>query len=188
MWKSLNVRLIGSSPLLTHSGALADPLNPFARAIKDVSGRRKKTDADHEELARLEWLGGLYVLGGEPCIPGENLEACIIAGAKKSKDGPQAKAGVICEQSPALQYDGPRDPDSLWADERFRLRVPVRVGQARVMRTRPRFDNWSCSAVIEFNDDFANRDDVLRWLRAAGDVIGLGDWRPKFGRFDVEVL
>lgn len=187
MWKTLNVKVIGHGALLMHSGQLVDPLNPFSRAIKDVSGRRKKTDADLEELARLEWLGGLYLGGGEPCIPGENLEACIIGGAKKSKDGPQAKAGVICDGNFPLIYDGPRNPDALWTDERFRLRVPARVGMARVMRTRPRFDCWSCVAAVEYNPDFCNAEAVLRWLRTAGDVIGLGDWRPRFGRFSVEV-
>lgn len=185
MWQTLNVTLSGHA-LLMHNGLLADPLNAFAKAIKDVSGRRNKTDADIEELARLEFLGGLYLHGGEPCIPGEMLEACIVAGAKKSKSGQQAKAGVICDGNFPLLYEGPREPSALWADERFRLRVPARVAQARVMRTRPRFNDWRCEAKVEFSEDICNRADVLLWLRTAGDMIGIGDWRPKFGRFSVD--
>lgn len=80
-----------------HSGRLADPLNPIAKAVKKVSSKRMKTDADFAELARLEFLGGLYLHRGEPCIPGEVLEAALIEAARKMRRGQQAKAGVICD-------------------------------------------------------------------------------------------
>lgn len=47
--------------MLMHNGQLADPSNEWARAIKEISGKRAKTAADYEEMARLEWLGSLYL-------------------------------------------------------------------------------------------------------------------------------
>ena len=185
-FKTLSVTITGAAPLLMHNGQLADPLNPFARAIKSVSGRRKKTDADIEELGRLEFIGGLWLSGGEPCVPGEVLEAAIVDGARRTREGRTATASVLCPGMYALTYEGPRDPDALWAEERFRLRVPVRVQQAKVVRTRARFAGWSCAAAIEFNEELANGDAVLRWLRTAGEQVGVGDWRPRFGRFAVQ--
>jgi hypothetical protein len=187
MWMTLNVRLIGGAPLLMHNGLLADPLNPFARAIKEVAGRRNKSDADHAELARLEFLGGLW-LGEDdaPCLPGEAVEACIRDGARKSREGKAALAALLVEDNLPLIYDGPRKPDDLWIDNSFHSRVPARVGQARVMRTRPIFRTWSAVAPVQFNDDLLNRAQVLKWLRVSGEQVGLGDWRPKFGRFAVE--
>ena len=29
--------------------------------LKSVSGKRKKTEADHEEMARIEFVAGLYM-------------------------------------------------------------------------------------------------------------------------------
>jgi hypothetical protein len=39
---------------------------------------------------------------------------------------------------------------------------------------------------VIFNDELVNQSEVLELLRIAGEQVGLGDWRPKFGRFDVE--
>ena len=67
------------------------------------------------------------------------IEAALIRGAKKAKRGPAAKADILVESNAPLEYDGPRDPKALWENERFRLRVPVKIGTSKVMRTRPRF-------------------------------------------------
>ncbi|MBJ7485966.1 hypothetical protein [Brevundimonas sp.] len=188
MWKPLTLTLTGVAPLLMHNGQLADPLSPFSKAMKEVAGRRLKSDADHEELARLEFLGGLWVNDEkQPCIPSEAMEACLVGGARKSKEGKAAVAALLIEEHLALGFEGPETPEELWADEQFRLRVPARVGQARVMRTRPIFRHWSAIAVVQFNSDLINASQVQKWVRVSGDQVGLGDWRPKFGRFSVEV-
>ena len=183
MYKSISLTIEGAVPLLMHNGSMADPLNQFPREIKKISGKRDKTEADHEEIGRLEFLGSLWLSGGAPCIPGEAIEAAIVAGAKKKKRGNQAKAGIICPDMYPLIYDGPRDPLELWADERFRLRVGAKVGQARIMRTRPRFDNWKCNIKIEFMPSLLNESEVRDIAETVGLIIGIGDWRPRFGRF-----
>lgn len=184
-YQRLNFRLTGASPLVMHNGRLANPLDPMAKALKRVSGKRAKTDADHEEMARIEFLGGLYMGADGPCIPGELIEAALIAAAKKSKRGAQAKVGLLSDGLHPLEYDGPREPDALWADEKFRLVAGVRVGQARVMRTRPIFRDWSAEIFVDFLPGQLNRGEVAEMVRMAGEIIGLGDWRPRFGRFGV---
>ena len=168
-----------------HNAQLADPLNPHAQAIKKISGKRNKTEADHEELGRLEWLGSLYLAGGEPCIPGEIVEAALIEGAKKIKRGPQARAGIICDRMFPLDYEGPRDPNELWLDERFRLRAGVRVQRNRVIRTRPIFRDWAADLAIDYLPSLLNESEVRDILITVGQVVGIGDWRPRFGRFTV---
>ncbi|WP_245293458.1 hypothetical protein [Methylobacterium sp. CCH5-D2] len=187
-YQRLNFRLTGVSGLVMHNGQLANPLNPFAKALKAVSGKRAKTDADFEEMARIEFLGGLYVGEDGPCIPGELIEATLISAAKKVKRGPQAKAGILSDGNHPILYDGPRNPDALWAEERFRLVAGVKVGQARIMRTRPIFREWSADVFVDFMPDALNASEVEQMMRTAGSVIGLGDWRPRFGRFTAERL
>lgn len=174
-----------------HNGQLADPANEWTRAVKEISGKRQKTEADYEEMARLEWMGALYLQDGLPCIPGYVLEAALIGrggAARKQKQGKQAAAGLYITRNFPLIYEGPREVQKLWLDERFRFRVPVKVGQARVMRTRPIFHEWSAEVEIEFDPQLVNADDVRLWMKTAGYEVGLMDWRPKYGRFEaVEV-
>lgn len=186
MYRPLTLTFTGLAGLVMHNGQLIDPLNPFARAIKTVSARRTKTEADHEELAKLEFMGGLYLAGGVPCLPGEMVEACLLQGARRSKQGKLAAAAVIVEHACPLLYDGPAEPEALWAIEQFRLRAAVRVGTARVMRTRPIFRGWAAVVTVEHDDKVIDAADVIKWATVAGAEIGLGDWRPRFGRFAVQ--
>lgn len=184
-YQSLNFKIIGASALLMHNGQLIDPLSPHSRSIAEITKKRKKTDADHEEMARREFFGGLYISGGEPCIPAEMIEAALVKGAMKEKRGPAAKAGILVENNARLEYEGPRDPSALWEDSRFRLRVAAKVGMGKVMRTRPRFDGWSANLVVKFLPSLLNAKEVKDFLITAGEQVGIGDWRPRFGRFVV---
>ena len=69
------------------------------------------------------------------------------------------------------------------ADERFRLRNPVRVGTAKVQRTRPKFDKWEAEIEVKFLPSLLNRKEVIEFVRIGGEQVGLGDWRPRFGRY-----
>ena len=183
MYKTLEVEIVGTAPLLMHNGQTADPLNKFAKMMKEVSGKRNKTEADYLEMARIEYAAGLYVDADGPVLPARLLEATVIEGARKSKLGKLALAGVIVERHARLVYDGPRDTKSLFEDDRFRLSVPVRVGQQKVVRTRPIFTDWSAEVVISYLGDVINERDLRTALRNAGMLCGIGDWRPRYGRF-----
>ena len=186
----LTFHITGESPLLMHNGQLADPLNKWTRALKEVSSKRAKTDADYEEMARLEYMGGLYINGDGPCIPGEVMEGALNGkggAARKHKMGKQAAAGLYCADA-NLEYDGPRDPKELWESGEFVLRNGVKVGTARVMRTRPMFKEWAATVTVYFDPHQLNEAQVVQFMEIAGTEVGLMDWRPKFGRFTVEVL
>jgi len=186
---TLNVRLTGTAPLLLHNGSLADPMNQWALDIKKVSGKRKKTIEDHQEMARLEFLGSLYLdESGRICIPGENLEAMFIKGAMKHKMGPQAKTALFIMYSPRLEYNGPKDPNALYKNGGFIDRRGCVVSRARIMRTRPSFREWALNVEIKFNDTILDKSDLITIVETAGVMIGLGDYRPKFGRFEAEIL
>jgi hypothetical protein len=182
-YRTMTLKITGVCALLMHNGQLADPLNHFAKEIKKISGKRDKTEADYEQMAKLEFLGSLYLAQQEPCLPGEMLEASMIEGAKKKKRGNQAKAGLLCDGMYPLAYDGPRDPHALWADGRFRLSTGVRVQRNRVIRTRPRFEGWSAEVEIKYMPSLLNESEVRDIIKLVGEIVGLGDWRPRFGRF-----
>lgn len=183
MYKTYLTEIIGLAPLIMHNGQTADPLNRYAKAMKEVSGKRKKTEADYAEMSRIEYIAGLYMDEAGPVLPAIMIEATITAGARKSKTGKQAQAGVIVEKHARLDFDGPRTAPELFADDGFRLSVPVRIGQQKIIRTRPIFHSWSSNIEVSYLSDVLNERDLVTAIRNAGSLCGFGDWRPRYGRF-----
>lgn len=183
------LEIVGTAPLLMHNARLSNPMDPIAKRMKEISSRRRKTDEDHAQMADLEFQGGLYHdedLG--PFIPGANIWRSIYDAAKKFKMGPTIKSGVIVTSNEApLIYTGPRDLVGLVEDKNFRATHSVKVQTSRVMRTRPLFKQWALTASGIYDDSLIDFTDLKRIVETAGKQIGLGDWRPQYGRFGVEV-
>jgi hypothetical protein len=180
--EKITMRLTGTRPLLMHSSRLADPLDPIRTRLTKVTSKRAKTLADHLEISKIEWHGGLWTCGGRPCIPAEALLSTFKSAARARNKGQEATAGIQIGRPAILDYDGPRDLDALGADERFVFRTTVRVGRARTIRTRARFDNWA----VEYLPTLLNRSEVIDTFMTAGFTKGLGDWRPTFGTYLAE--
>lgn len=196
--QSYSFKINGIAPLIVHNGELADPFYVFSQEIKKISGKRKKTEADHEMMAKLEWRGGLYVNEGRLIIPSDCFEASLVGAAKLSRLGKDAARGLFVEDHLLIEGDGvPEFVDEAVLDEmyeartesnslKFVFRKGVRVGTAKVMRTRPIFGaGWSARATIAFNDAVFNKQQIEDLAEAAGSQIGLCEWRPRYGRFTV---
>lgn len=170
--------------LIMHNGQTADPLNPYAKAMKMISSKRKKVDADFEALAEIEYEAGLYLNPSrEVVLPGRLFESMIAEGARKSKEGKLALSGTFVDNDPVIAYDGgPKTLAELKASPAHRLTVNVRVGQAKVMRCRPIFRNVSADFLISLNTDVANEAQLRKWIEDGLNLVGLGDWRPRHGR------
>jgi len=183
----IEFRIEGISPLLMHNGQLANPLNPLVKQMKSLTGLRKKSDEVHIELSRLEFRAGLYVSSdGQVEIPSEVLESSIIEGAKKSKLGKQFKSSICINDSSPLDYGENLSVDELWErHEEFADVRPVKVGQSRVMRTRPIFRDWRLSFRVDYNPELVNPEQIVLAVQDAGSQVGLCDYRPKFGRFQI---
>jgi len=186
--ETINMRLVGTKRLIMHNGQLADPLADATKALARLTGKRVKTEADHLEIGRVEWNGGLWLDGGRPCVPAEALIATFVGAARTRKRGDEARAGLVVTENALLDYPGPKDLDQLWLNPAFRLRTSVRVRGARTMRTRPRFDDWSLRFTARYLASVLDRDEVIELYRIAGFMRGIGDWRPLNGTFEVEVI
>jgi len=173
--------------LLMHADTLCDPLHPKTKAMKKLSGERKKTDKTHEQMADIEWEAGLYYdpeIG--PYIPGANILRMLQEAGKATKQGTAVKRSVfILEEEIPLGYAGPRKKEKLAKDAAFRDRRSVVVSRSRVMRTRPIFRDWELTFTLLFADGSFNVEELTAIVERAGIMVGLGDYRPTFGRFDV---
>lgn len=186
-----SVTLRGIRPLLMHNGRLANPRDEHAKNLKSLTKKTNKSDDDYEDCSKAEFMGSLYYdndLG--PILPVDNLQAMVVEGARKRKLGKQMEALVeVVEPEKCagykLVYQGPRDPEGLYADDAFVFIKQARVGQSRVMRTRPRFPKWEVTFQIEVMEGGPDEEQVREALQDAGLFVGLGDWSPRYGRFEL---
>jgi hypothetical protein len=194
---------VGGTSLVMHSERLVDPLDEFNIAVAERSKKRNKTLADHADMGRFEFFGGMYThplltmamitstngkeTGAVPVIPAVNILRCLQAGASaKSKDGENVKRGVhFLEDFATLEFDGPKDPVKLYQDPdgRFLLRKSVGIQRKRTMRTRPMFTDWSMRLPIEIDPHVFNLTVIKAAWEYAGRYVGLGEMRPVYGRF-----
>lgn len=187
--------IVGIRPLLMHNGRLADPLDPAAIKLGELTHKKKKTMEDHAAIARAEWEGGLYLADGKVAIPGDMLDALIRDGGKDQKKGKAMTAGVEVEtDAAALDFEGPRDWKKLYDHKLaggatpFVDRKGAKVARARVIRTRPRFPvGWSLTfRIARYGFASVGEADIKKALEFAGYAVGLGDFRPRYGLFRVE--
>ena len=189
----MTVRIAGIAPFIMHSQRLANALDPEVKELKALVAKKDKdkTDADRAQIQEMEWRLGLY-LDEElrPCIPSRVVNACLVQGARKFKLGKQVESGGIflAEASTPVIYRGPKDIDKLWDSGKYRLdtmvKRPPRTG-ALVLATRPVFNEWEADLNLHTDPTKLNEDQILNIVRKAGADIGMGDWRPQHGRFEV---
>lgn len=189
--RSVEITFTGTRPLLMNNGRMAlSSFDPHAKAVKEITDKRKKTEADLIEKARREWRGALYFddeIG--PYIPSENIEKCLVMGARKHKLGTYLEQGFqVDDEIIPLEYDGPRDIEGLErAGERFQFNTGVKMGTGRVLKRRPMFREWEIRFTATYDPTVCDGDYIVTAARTAGARVGLGDWRPRYGRFDAKV-
>ena len=92
---------VNGCPLLMHNERMMDPLNEYAIELAKISKKRGKTEVDHVEMGRLEFVGGLYYTEQDgPIMPVGNIVRMIQEAAKRHKLGRNIMRGVI----PATQH------------------------------------------------------------------------------------
>jgi hypothetical protein len=181
--KLITATLTGTRPLLMHNERLANPLDPHAIALKEVTKKRQKTEDDYWLCAEREFAGGIYCddeVG--PYIPGIAIRALLLGAARKMKLGKQLEEGVmILDPMNKLEYKGPRTVAALWKAKFYDQRM-VGNQNVRVLRTRPMFKDWTVSFRLAFDPSFLNEADI-KAIVTRGETIGLMDYRPVFGTF-----
>ena len=188
---NINVRVEGVGPMLQHNERLANPFDPITRQLKAITSKRKKTDEDLAACAALEFEGGLYFdpdLG--PYLPTYNLKRSFVEGARINKLGKHVeRAFVPLVQDAPLQYTGPRTVEGLYAapGDRFVDRRMAKVSTSKVLRVRPRFENWAVEFSAYIDGQVMTPEDLQRVATDAGLMVGVGDFRQRYGRYTVTI-
>lgn len=195
----LNIKIKSVAPALMHCNQAVNPLNKYAKAMKQITSKRNKTEDDLIDLYKLEWESALYYLDGiGPYWPSTNIEKMLHTAAKKLKLGNDALQSImVLPTEVPLLYNGPRKLEELKAaafsgerinGEDFSDIRTVKVMRASINRCRPRFNNWGCEFQIVADGEVFNVDEVVHILQIAATKIGLSDYRPRYGRFEFEIV
>lgn len=204
--RRFSMKIAGQTDLLVHNGRLANPMDP---ATKELGAAHKeyqknKTDDNFYALARAEFMGGLYYVEEVgPVWPTDNLHTSLKKAGAKVKRGratlknPIAAAIIWDSPEAPLAYAAfggaaaPRAAEELWENENYRFMKSARVGAAKVQRTRPIFKSWRFEVAGTLDTEILDLADLEAVAKIAGQLIGLGDWRPEkggsYGRFTVQV-
>ena len=181
---------IGGDQLIMHNGQTADPLNVYAKRLKEVTSdrARKKTDEGIIEMGRIECEAGLYLDSKKRVIlPTRVLEAHIAEAARKTKEGKLALSGMFVDTDGILAYEGgPLTVAEILDSEEHQLRLSVVVGQAKVMRVRPFFKNWSTTFQVSILEEMVTPQMLKTWVTNGGNFVGIGDYRPRYGRYELK--
>ena len=187
--KNLLVTWKGLSPLIMHSCQCVNPLHPIAMELKKYTSKRTKTEEDLLKISDLEWESGAYWKDDIGLyIPGENVEATIRNGAKLNKQGKNIERFVsVTNLYIPLDYGEKLTKEQLINNYEYRDTRIMVVQRSKVVRTRPRFDQWKIQFNLMYDEEKIDLDTIIQALENAGKYVGLCDSRPKYGKFAVIV-
>jgi hypothetical protein len=173
----------GRKPYLQHNPRC---ITKFEEFRKD-HGRTAKPPPDMEA----EW--GVYENDEGPFIPSEHIMGAILAVAadtKLKKMRGRAAYDLIGRSVEVVPDEIPlmRNGERITNYEVFTKFAPIRG--SRIPRSRPKMNlPWEAGFDVRYNFAIANitLNEVKEMVIKSGDV-GIGDWRPKFGQYDVEIV
>jgi hypothetical protein len=173
----IKVTIQGKTPLL---------MNRFSEEQLE-SSQNKDKNATPREMAE---IFAYRDKNGELCIPGICIFASIIDAGKFSKKGKNKittmkssliPAGVSLEEEECLLGTKEFEVDS--------RSVVVPATGGRIMRHRPRLDEWKVKFTLEIDKNEFSEKEVRKFVDDAGNKCGLLAYRPNrkgwFGKFDV---
>ena len=175
--------ITGKTPLLMHNPAgMLKPPGP-----KPPSERIPKPE--DEAKAGTYWNddGSFY-------FPSSAFRSAMIGAAKGLKAGRAGVSGLVkagvfpVADRVNLLHGKTGEP---LTEYEIDVRRAVPRGQGAVSRARPRLDSWKCVLELEINESFLSVPVALALLQRAGEMIGIGDYRPEkggwFGKFTAEL-
>ncbi len=182
----ISCKIKGVAPLLQHRFPM-----PTLEAMSK-GGKKTTGSVDYTE----EWKKALYVIPkGFIYQPATHIEGAMVKAAvnfkipgKRGKTYKDLFKAAVFVTPDAISH-GIKEPKKLDTDPTKRLYIdmrPVVVQRARVVRLRPAFAaGWELEFDIELADNQIAPELVNEILVLAGSTVGIGDFRPKFGRFMV---
>lgn len=184
--KSAIAHLVGESPYSQSRHYDKEEVPPLNKELHDAYEKRT-------------WKNRLHVTkDGRVEIPGSAFSNCIKSAAKRLKLQVPGKgrveytkyfeAGIMCPENLILPIQAAAVP----CDKLFVPSDGRRGGGKRVTKFFPRIDAWEGKVPFYIFDDIITDDVFKTVLVAAGQLVGIGRFRPEscgfYGRFSVKSI
>jgi hypothetical protein len=166
--KTYNVEIEGLAPLLQNK--MPDDLE-----VNEKKGEGKNTA---EGCAKK-----LYMLDGKICQPATHLEQGLIKMAAGIKQKGQGKKSYkeLFKGSIFIKPDYIIHKIQKW--EVFKTTAVIPATHGRITTYRPMLPKWKLEFEVQVLDDRIGKEIVKMAIDEMGRTNGLGDWRPRYGRF-----
>ena len=119
---------------------------------------------------------------GEVCIPSDDLKCSIVAAGKRFKDSLSKRKSMEKTLEQELSVE-PEDLSFGVKKTTFFKRAAVVMSRSHTIRPRPMIQNWKLK--FELDSGELPLGVVREVLDRAGAHVGLGNFRPDFGRYKV---
>jgi hypothetical protein len=173
MGYEVQVTIVGTAPLLQHRYRFKDELE---EKTTRKTGRHDYTD---------EWKQSLYVDdSGGIYEPASHIEGALIRAASNFQITGRGKKTYreLVRSSVFVAPDaiplGKEKPD-------FIHKARVIVNRSAVERLRPAFRVWELTFTLSVLDEQLPKEVLQQILEHAGRACGIGDYRPRYGRFRI---
>ncbi len=172
----IDVEIKGTTPLLQHRFTESAEANPSTRKVLVNNG----TPREQAEKAVYRNDGGFY-------FPGAAIARLIReAGSNHKLRGTRKSAKYVIPACVLVMNDG---IDLINGDGKSRIQafevdsrpVTIPATKGRIMRHRPRFDQWGAKFTLRINETILPVDFIHQLLDEGGQQIGVGDYRPEKG-------
>ena len=173
--KQIQVSIKGTAPLLQHKLS-AQVESDLAKSAKKQSGQNKRDDIETYLYKNAE---------GVICQPVEHILQAIIKQLSNYKIQGKGKKTFKELGKGALSGFPELIPHKIQAYTVDSRTVVIPATKGRTVRERPRLDAWELEFTLEILNDDLPSDVVKNALDDAGRESGIGDYRPRFGRFIV---
>jgi len=186
--KSIKFEVKGTTPLMLNNPQVVNPFNSYAKAMKEITSKRKKTEEDNQELFRLKFLASIYQdNSGRYIIPSEQFKKSLEESAKENKLGKEfIRSSFIFDNAVIDFADKDKSPEQLYEIGTY---VDIRdcgVRGARIPVARFIIPTWSTTIEVFYNEEKLEEDEVVKHMEIAGLRYGVGTYRQKFGKFEIK--
>lgn len=201
--KTIKLQWTGLRPLVMSNPQTVNIVNPHAVESRRLGAltkaARKKGDEDRlveleEQQRKNDFAASAYFDAEGFYLPDTVILACLKEAARTIRKGKDIDRAVIMTETEARLVTRKRfkSIEDAFTDDGFRLETPAKIPPktgALIWKCRCMIPTgWTCAFTLEFEDSLIAEKTLREIATVAGSLIGVGGWRPKFGRFSVDTL
>jgi hypothetical protein len=169
-----HVKIRGVAPLLMHAPS----------GMGQGSSKKGVIPSPEDEAKQALYLDAK----GKIVVPARCVEGALVkaaAGLRAPGQGRKTLKNYILAGLIVDPLDIPLDSQEYIIDRRRAV-----IQRQGILRARPRFDEWGLAFKLQVVDEYLQSPGMDKTIRElvseAGALVGLLDFRPRFGRFRIE--